>query len=302
MAMDDPNQPPSEDFDPDQTLFFKRRKQHVNLLPFAVAGILVLGSGALITWSLTRSGKQPDEEMISSRAKSDAEASRPLISTAEARSLENPPVGPAKELAGPIPTVPDTSPAWASRSNTTGAPGPAPGATAVAANEPPAPAGDSAPLNFDVNNPTNAAVRAEVLQRIDLMPNITPANKDKLYASVDHARKMGRVLTFPFGKGETTARPADIDRLKQQVQTPEIKELLDDPTVVFVVLGYADPKGSDKLNADISASRARSVMDALRDKCGFQNVMHSVAMGGSTLFSSSDPEKNRVVELWAVVP
>jgi outer membrane protein OmpA-like peptidoglycan-associated protein len=289
MAIDDPNSPPTEEFDPDQTLFFKRRKRHVNLLPFAVAGILVLASGALIAWSVTHSSdKNPDEAAAARQAEAEADARRPMISAAEARSLENPPVGPATELAGPA----QPSPAGPGGAN------PAP--AAAAANQMPPDA--NAPLNFDVNDPTNAAVRAEVLQRIDLMPNITPLNKDKLYASVDHARKMGRVLTFPFGKGETTARPADIERLKQQVQSPQIKELLDDPTVVFVVLGYADPKGSDKLNVDISGARARSVMDALRDKCGFQNVMHAVAMGGSTLFGKQAPEKNRVVELWAVVP
>ncbi len=81
-------------------------------------------------------------------------------------------------------------------------------------------------------------------------------------------------------------RPAD-DRPAQAGgwTTAHIKKLLDDPTVVFVVLGYADQKGNDKLNADISLSRATSVIDTLREKCGFQNVMHAVAMGGSTLFS-----------------
>ena len=151
-------------------------------------------------------------------------------------------------------------------------------------------------------DPGNASVREEVLQRIDLMPNISATNKDKLYASVDHARKMGRVLTVPFDKGGTTIRPADFERLKGQFDKPAIRQLLDDPTVVFVVLGYADQKGNDKLNVDISLNRARNVMDTLRDKLGFQNVMHSVAMGGSTLFSKQDTEKNRVVELWAVLP
>ena len=71
---------------------------------------------------------------------------------------------------------------------------------------------------------------------------------------------------------------------------------------MFVVLGYADQKGNAKINADISQSRAASVLNALRDKCGFQNVMHAVAMGGSTMFSEKEAEKNRVVEIWAVLP
>ncbi len=290
MPPDDPLRQPTDEIDPDQTLFFKRRQQHPNLLPLAVLGILVLGGGALLTWAFTRSARQRDDETSPRAAAVENFANRPIVSVAEAKNLENPPIGPAKELAGPIPTIP---PAAANP--------PSP-AEAENNNVPPPPADANAPLNFDVNDPTNAAVRAQVLQRIDLMPNLTPASKDKLYASVDHARKMGRVLTFPFAKGETTAHPADIERLKRQVQAAAIKQLLDDPTVVFVVLGYADPKGSDKVNSDISLSRARSVLEALRDKCGFQNVMHAVAMGGSTLFSASDAGKNRVVEIWAVVP
>ena len=87
-----------------------------------------------------------------------------------------------------------------------------------------------------------------------------------------------------------------------QVQAAQIKRRVDDPTVVFVILGYADQKGNEKINAEVSQSRARSVLEALRDKCGFQNVMHSVAMGGSTLFSAQQVEKNRVAEIWAVLP
>ena len=305
MPPDDVNPQPNEDFDPEQTVFFKRRR-HVKLLPLVVAGILVLGSGALITWAFTRPEKRDDDDAIARQAAADAYANRPIISTAEAKALENPPVPTPKEPPPP-PAAIDSAPAPAGQAKS------APVAVAVAsptaepaaqaADEPPPTAVDAnAPFNFDVNDASNAAVRTEVLQRIDLMPNISASNKDKLYASVDHARKMGRVLTFPFEKGETAAHAADVEHLKQQVQTPAFKQLLDDPTVVFVVLGYADPKGSAKLNADISLSRANSVLNALRDKCGFQNVMHAVAMGGSTLFSKEDAQKNRIVEIWAVVP
>ena len=134
------------------------------------------------------------------------------------------------------------------------------------------------------------------------MPNVSALNKDKLYGSVDHAQRMERVLTVPFEKGDAVVRATEIDRIKQGTSAPQIKTLVDDPTVVFVILGYADQKGNAKVNTDISQSRATSVLNALRDKCGFQNVMHAVAMGGSTMFSEKQAEKNRVVEIWAVVP
>ena len=67
-------------------------------------------------------------------------------------------------------------------------------------------------MNLDINDADNAQVRTEVLRRIDLMPGVSQANKDRLYASVDHARRMGRVLTVPFEKGKTScAAPMWID-------------------------------------------------------------------------------------------
>ena len=51
----------------------------------------------------------------------------------------------------------------------------------------------------------------------------------------------------------------------------------EDITYVFVVLGYADPKGDPKKNIAISQSRADSVLKAMKEKCGISNVMYSVA-------------------------
>jgi outer membrane protein OmpA-like peptidoglycan-associated protein len=90
--------------------------------------------------------------------------------------------------------------------------------------------------------------------------------------------------------------------LKTEMESPAIMSLRDDPTAVFVILGYADPKGDEKRNIDISQSRADAVLLAMRDKCNIQNVMHAVAMGGSTLLDAQNLEKNRIVEVWAVLP
>ncbi len=315
MPTGDPSRqnPEEKEIDPDQTLFFTRRKKSVNLLPLIVGCVLVLGTGALIAWALTQGNRKPLDEPIPADATPvpsgtrDPYAGRPILPVREAQDLENPPTGTPNATPIPI-AVAVASPT--ARVAPPVEPSPIPRALPVTpapvAVATPAPAADVnatvAPLNLDVNDANNAQVRTEVLRRIDLMPGVTQANKDRLYASVDHARKMGRVLTVPFEKGEATVRGADVERLKQQMESAEIKQLLDDPTMVFVLLGYADQKGSEKINSDISLSRARSVMDALRDKCGLQNVMHSVAMGGSTLFSAQEVEKNRVVEIWAVLP
>jgi outer membrane protein OmpA-like peptidoglycan-associated protein len=173
---------------------------------------------------------------------------------------------------------------------------------ATRAAEPPPEITAPVKLDLDIGSAENKTVKAEVLKRIDVMPNVSQANKDKLYNSVERARSMGRVLTIPFTSGKTSLSPADVQTIKTQLESPTIMKLRDDPTAVFVILGYADPKGDQKKNIDFSQARADAVLAALREKCGVQNVMHAVAMGGSTLLDSQKLEKNRIVEVWAVLP
>lgn len=177
---------------------------------------------------------------------------------------------------------------------------PEPTAT-VAAAEPPASVEMPAKIDMDVTKSENRKVKDEVLTRVDLMP-ITQAKKDQLYNSVERARQMGKVLTIPFGKSLATLSAADVEAMKKELDKPELARLRDDPTAVFVILGFADPKGDPKKNLQFSQQRADAVLAAMRDKCGVFNVLHSVAMGGSTLVDAQNLEKNRIVEVWAVLP
>ncbi len=156
-------------------------------------------------------------------------------------------------------------------------------------------------INLDITSKENKAVKAEVLTRVDLMP-VSTSNKDKLYSAVEKARSMGKILTVPFGSGKTDLSPADLEALKTELERPQIAKLRDDPTAVFVILGYADPKGDAKKNLAISQTRAEGVMKTMKDRLGVINLMHTVGMGGSKLVDAANLEKNRIVEIWAVLP
>jgi len=147
-------------------------------------------------------------------------------------------------------------------------------------------------------------VKREVLKRIDKMPEktVSKANKDKLYNAVERARRMGLVLTVPFDKGKTTISPKDTAALKAALEKPETMDLRNDFTSVFVVLGYADPKGDPQANLGYSQSRADSVVAAMKREAGVQNVVHAVAMGGSSMLDDKNLEKNRIAEVWVVQP
>jgi outer membrane protein OmpA-like peptidoglycan-associated protein len=167
--------------------------------------------------------------------------------------------------------------------------------------EPPATVSMPAQIDLDISKSENRKVKDEVLTRVDLMP-ITQAKKDQLYNSVERARQMGKVLTIPFGKGLTTLSAADLAAMKPELDKPEIMKLREDPTAVFVILGFADRKGDPKRNVQFSQQRADAVLAAMRDRVGVFNVLHAVAMGGSTLLDAQNLEKNRIVEVWAVLP
>jgi flagellar motor protein MotB len=145
-------------------------------------------------------------------------------------------------------------------------------------------------------------MRDEVLQRIDLMKALTDAEKDKLYAQVERARGFTKIAIIPFTQNRMIPGPAQVDGLIKTLNGAELRKLLADPTVALIIVGYADKKGDEAKNLEISRSRAESVVKALREKTGFVNVMHPVGMGGQDLFDPANLEKNRVVEVWAVQP
>ncbi|MBV9674103.1 MAG: OmpA family protein [Verrucomicrobia bacterium] len=203
-------------------------------------------------------------------------------------------------IATPLPTpTPTPIPTPTVQPTPTIPPTPAPTPTVLPAATPEPTAGA---INLDIELPEIAEVKRAVLKRIDAMPNVSEQSKQRLYESVDRAHGMGRLFTVPFDTSNTRITSPDIAMMKTQLERPQIKKLLDDPTLVLVVLGYADIQGDDQRNLQISTARAQSVSDALRTQCGVLNVIHPVPMGGTNLLDPKELAKNRIVEVWAVLP
>jgi hypothetical protein len=145
-------------------------------------------------------------------------------------------------------------------------------------------------------------MRQEVLKRIDLMRVLTDGDKDKLYVQVERARGFTKIAIIPFTQNRSIVGAAQVDGLVKSLNRPDLHKLLADPTVALIVVGYADKKGDETKNLEISRSRAESVVKALKEKTELVNLLHAVGMGGQELFDQADLEKNRVVEVWAVQP
>jgi outer membrane protein OmpA-like peptidoglycan-associated protein len=249
----------------------KRSLSPTLFLSIGVAIVLLLAVGAIL-WTLGGSPKRQTEVVELSPTPSPTPAPTP---TPSPTSTPTPIPSPS---ATPTPsTAPISSP------------------TAVAD-------ASGATIDLDITLPEIAEVKRAVLKRIDLMPNVSSQNKDRLYGAVDRARGMGRLFSVNFETSLTKIAPEEIASMKSQLDHPQVKKLLDDPTLVLVILGYADKQGDDQKNLQISNARAQAVMDALRDQLQVQNVMHVIPMGGTDLLDARELAKNRVVEVWAVLP
>jgi outer membrane protein OmpA-like peptidoglycan-associated protein len=160
----------------------------------------------------------------------------------------------------------------------------------------------STPENLDLTGADLEEVKRGILKRIELQPTATQAQKDRAYAVVQAAKGMGRIVIISFATAITDLPSQEIGSVQAQVAQPRVQKLLEDPTLLLIVLGYADKQGNDQRNIDLSFGRARTVVEILRSKCQILNAMYPIPMGGTDLFDQRDFSKNRIVEVWVVKP
>ncbi len=155
------------------------------------------------------------------------------------------------------------------------------------------------------NQEESTAVRSQVLARIDLMPHLSPGNRDKLNRAVERAKSMRKLMVVSFDTGQTALSAPAARQLVEFINERRLAEwerLVKDPTTVFVVLGYADTTGDSQLNLRISTARAQNVVKLIHGQARIINEMRAVGMGESEMFGREQLAKNRIVEVWAVIP
>jgi outer membrane protein OmpA-like peptidoglycan-associated protein len=146
------------------------------------------------------------------------------------------------------------------------------------------------------------ATKQDVLKRISALPKMSESEKTRLSDKVETARYMQRVGVVYFEKGSSQlSRPA-IEKLVSLFKAPEIVEKISDPTLVFIVAGYADLGGDPRGNLRLSDERAQAVSNAMAENAGVINLVRTVGMGGTDLLSNRRADQNRAVEIWAVIP
>jgi len=278
---------------------------------FALAAVIFFLAGGIFAY-IQLIGRGLQKTTASSTPYLAQEQTTPL-STPSSTPLETP-TATTIPTATPAPTpTPVTTPAPTPEATATETATPA--GTPVQPSETPSPSPNE-PSNTEAQasasaqaSPTaqyNAAeegeVRKEVLARIDLLKELSPKERDYLYAQVDRARGFTKLAIIPFPSGKTRPEQFQIDHLLSYLQKPEYQKLYEDPTVVFVVAGYADKQGNEEQNLEISKQRAQAVSKILETQAKIANTIRAVSMGGSEFFGHGTPDKNRVVEIWLAAP
>jgi outer membrane protein OmpA-like peptidoglycan-associated protein len=165
------------------------------------------------------------------------------------------------------------------------------------------PAPRSTPIFWDLLTGANGeSVREDIRRRIQIQPTATQAMKDRVSAMVESAKRIGRMVVTYFPTANINLPPQEVASVQAQIAQPEVQKLLENPALLIVVLGYADKRGSEQADIDLSLGRAKTVADILQKKCGVLNAVYPVAMGGTDLFDQREFSRNRVVEVWAALP
>jgi outer membrane protein OmpA-like peptidoglycan-associated protein len=146
------------------------------------------------------------------------------------------------------------------------------------------------------------AARQDVLKRINAMPKLSADEKQRLTEKMETARSMERLFVVRFATGQASVSKTAVDALVQKFKSKEVQDKISDPTVVFVVAGYADTAGDPKKNLQLSEQRAENVSKFLKERTNLLNVVHSIGMGSTDLLDSKRTDPNRAVEIWVVAP
>jgi outer membrane protein OmpA-like peptidoglycan-associated protein len=147
-----------------------------------------------------------------------------------------------------------------------------------------------------------AATKQEVLTRISAMPGMSASEKSKLTDKVETAKSMKRLTVINFGTGSAELPRPAVDQLVTLFKSQDIQEEMSDPTLVFIVAGYADTSGDPAGNIRLSEARAQAVSNVMSTNAGVNNLIRTVGMGGTELLGNRRPDQNRAVEIWAVLP
>jgi len=116
---------------------------------------------------------------------------------------------------------------------------------------------------------------------------------DKVYKDFTADGTSSFLYRIQFQTGET-----GVPESHQEALIAKLKEAT--PEATLVTIGYADVRGDEITNTQLSYGRAQEVGTWIKNTLGNNTNIESFSIGETDRFSKSDYSKNRVVEVWEV--
>ena len=118
---------------------------------------------------------------------------------------------------------------------------------------------------------------------------------NKFYSDLATDGKAQFLYRIPFATGQTGVPDSHQSALIEKLKTASSDGTL-------ITIGYADTRGDDALNHRLSYGRAKEVGAWIKSTVGSDSALETFSMGETDRFSKTDFAKNRVVEVWQILP
>jgi hypothetical protein len=162
---------------------------------------------------------------------------------------------------------------------------------------------NATPGDLDGEDKNAAALfRTDVLPRIDLLPTITHAEKERLHDLLMRSMNLSRLFTIHFETSNTRLVASEVDAIKQRLHTQQVQTCLSDQNVVILVLGFGDRPIPKSRDVDVAELRAQSITNFLREQCRVRQPIYSLSMREEASGEQEHATRRRVAEVWAVRP
>ena len=130
----------------------------------------------------------------------------------------------------------------------------------------------------------------------------SPGKSLHVHGSFHSGQPMTRLLAVQFAAGRPRLTPAEEKSIVQQISTASIQNVIRNPSVSLVAVGYMDGHGDAEEGKRAAFRRAQLVLDLLHDRCQFTGSCQAATMGIQELPRKERVNKEGTVEVWMIDP
>jgi hypothetical protein len=124
--------------------------------------------------------------------------------------------------------------------------------------------------------------------------------EDRIYGALKRARSFGLLVQIPFAPASEQAAAENVAALKKAMEHRLMSRFREDPTVIFLTLGYSDTVKQDQFA--LSEARAKFVQKTMREGANVQNVTLPLGLGACPTLGVDEPDRAYAAQVWVILP